>query len=467
MDQGEALFKEIDDLFHPRSVAVVGVPRGMKAGKLFLLALLDQGFSGPIYPVQPHAEEIDGLKAYPSVSAIPGPVDLAIVLVSHDQTLPVIRECAAKGVKGVILFTAGYRELGTEEGLKKERELVEIARAAGMRLVGPNCMGLYAPGAGLAFFPELSRERGDIGLVSHSGSLANILCHYAPKLGLRFSKAVSLGNECDLTSADFFFYLGEDPDTRLIGAYIESVGQGTRLFTALRGAARKKPVILWKVGLTPEGARAASSHTGALGGAAEIWQGIVKQTGVIPVVGFEDWVDALVGFSFLNLPVGEQLAIVSGPGGLAVAAAEACATNGLKLAEINEETKALLREVIPPTGTSLRNPIDVGLTASLDLDIYIESTLRVAADPGVDGIVIIGTALSAEMNRKYAEALVDTQRKIHKPFVVVGIPIRDQSVGEYFYAAGIPFFPSVERAMRTYARVHAYQKWARIHGWES
>lgn len=459
MDRTGALFREIDGLFHPQSVAVVGVPRGMKAGKLFLMALIDQGFCGPIYPVQPHADEIDGLKAYPSVSAIPGPVDLAIILVPHHLTLPVIKECAEKKVKGAILFTAGYRELGTEEGEKQERELVEIARSAGMRLIGPNCMGLYAPGSGLAFFPGLSRERGDIGLISHSGSLANILCHHAPQLGLRFSKAVSLGNECDLSSADFLFYLGEDEETRIIGAYIESIGKGEKLFSALRSVAAKKPVVIWKVGLTAEGARAASSHTGALAGSSEIWQGIVKQTGVIPVVGFEEWVDTLLGCSYLNLALGDRLAIISGPGGLAVAAAEACATNGLKLAEISADTREHLRRVIPPTGTSLRNPVDVGLTASLDIDIYIESTIALAADPGVDGIFIIGTALSPEMNRKYAEALVETKQSLNKPFVVVGIPIRDQSFGEYFYREGIPFFNSVERAMRTYARILSYQKW--------
>jgi len=460
MAQDQNLFDEIDELFHPRSVAVVGVPRGMKAGKLFLLALLDQKFPGPIYPVQPHAEEIDGFKAYPNVSSIPGPVDLAIVLVPHHLALSAVRDCAEKKVKGVILFTAGFSELGTEEGRALEGEIVRIAKAAGMRLIGPNCMGFYAPRSGLAFFPELPREPGNVGLISHSGSLANIFCHVAAKKGLRFSKAVSLGNECDLKSADFLFYLGDDPETEIIGAYIEGVGDGGRFFTALHHASLKKPVVIWKVGLTAEGANAAASHTGALAVPSDIWQGMIRQAGAVPVVGFEEWLDVLVGFSHLSsVEIGERLAIISGPGGLAVAAAEACSVNGLKLAELSPKTLKILSSIVPPTGTSLKNPVDVGLTASLEMDIYIQSMKTLAQDPGVDGIIIIGAGLTPEMNRRYAEAIVETRNSLKKPIVVIGIPVRDQSYGEYLYAAGVPFFDSVERAVRTYARVLSYRRW--------
>ncbi|MBW2062826.1 MAG: CoA-binding protein, partial [Deltaproteobacteria bacterium] len=334
MDNIEELMTQLDALFHPESVAVVGVPRGMKTGKLFLMALLDQGFPGPIYPVHPEAKEIDGLKAFPTVSDIPGPVDLAIVLIPHHQSLAVIKDCAAKGVKGVVLFTAGYKETGTEEGAALEEELVRVARSAGMRLIGPNCMGLYAPKSGLAFFPQLSKEPGPVGIISHSGSLANILARTATQRGIRFSKAVSLGNECDLTIADFLVYLGNDPETRLIGAYLEGIKNGPFFLEALRKASLKKPVILWKVGFTPEGSRAASSHTGALAGSWEVWEGVVRQGGAIPVVGFEAWMDTLMGFSFLTDRLGDSLAVISGPGGLAVSAAEACGTVGLRLAEL-------------------------------------------------------------------------------------------------------------------------------------
>ncbi|MBN2398513.1 MAG: CoA-binding protein, partial [Deltaproteobacteria bacterium] len=318
MNDTETLTTRLDAIFNPTSVAIVGVPKEMKTGKLFLMALIDQGFPGVIYPVHPTADEIDGLKAYSSVSAIPGPVDLAIVLVPHDRALPIVRECAEKGVAGAILFTAGFKETGSDEGKAMEAELTRIAQASGMRIIGPNCMGLYAPRTGLSYFPGLSRTPGPIGLISHSGSLGNILCRMGPEKGLSFSKAVSLGNECDLNAADFLTYLGQDPDTEVIGTYLEGIKDGARFLRALYEASVRKPVIVWKVGLTPEGSRAAASHTGALAGSREIWEGVVRQTGAVPVTGFEEWVDALIGFSLLPPHLGDRMVIISGPGGLAV-----------------------------------------------------------------------------------------------------------------------------------------------------
>ena len=203
MKSDPALIAQIDELFHPRSIAVVGAPRGMKTGAVFLTALLEQGFPGLIYPVNPQAEEINGLKTYPKVGDIPGPVDLAIVLVPQQNSLAVVRELAAKGVKGAVLFTAGYTETGTAEGKALEEELVRLARQAGMRLIGPNGMGLYCPKTGLSFFPGVSKESGPVGIVSHSGSLTNILGRLASGKGIRFSKVISSGNDGDLTAADF------------------------------------------------------------------------------------------------------------------------------------------------------------------------------------------------------------------------------------------------------------------------
>ena len=185
------LIDQLTSLFHPRSVALVGVPRGAKMGKVFLTGLLDQGFEGHIYPVNPKVDEIEGFKSYPSISAIPEPVDLAIVLVPHSQTLPVVRECAERGVKGAVLFTAGYGETGTEEGQALEEELARVARAAKMRLIGPNSMGIYAPESGLAFFNGLPKSPGPVGIISQSGSLAVILARMAPQRGVYFSKVFS------------------------------------------------------------------------------------------------------------------------------------------------------------------------------------------------------------------------------------------------------------------------------------
>jgi acyl-CoA synthetase (NDP forming) len=236
------IIAQIDGLFHSRSIAIIGVPRGMKTGRVFLQAFLDQGFDGRIYPVNPRAQEIDGLKAYPRVADIPGPVDLAIVLVPSKKALAAVRECAAKGVKGAVLFTAGFSETGTREGADLEADLVRTARAAGMRLIGPNGMGLYCPETGLAFFPQASRQPGPVGMVSHSGSLTNILGVIAEQKGIRFSKVISSGNECDLTAADFLTYLAHDPATAVIGAYIEGIKNGPYFLQAVRQASLIKPV---------------------------------------------------------------------------------------------------------------------------------------------------------------------------------------------------------------------------------
>jgi acyl-CoA synthetase (NDP forming) len=459
MVNAQELMNQMDAIFHPKSIAVVGVPRRMKSGKIFLMGLLDQGFPGLIYPVHPEAKEIDGLKAYSSVSAISGTVDLAIVLVPHSHALSVIKECARKGVKAAVLFTAGYKETGTEEGKVLEEKLVRAARFAGMRLIGPNCMGLYCPKTGLSNFPRLPRKSGPVGIISQSGSLTNILGHMASQRGIYFSKVVSVGNECDLTSTDFLLYLGKDPETLLIGAYIEGIKDGSRFLEALRHASLEKPVILWKLGLTPEGGRAAASHTGALASSQEIWHGVVRQGGAVPIVGFEAWVDALMGFSLLPPRLGDRVAIISGPGGLAVSAAEACGSAGLKLAELSSHTSSALATFVPPTGTSLLNPIDLGLTSALNVETYMQAVQIAAADPGVDAVVVIGRGLDTESNQLYTESMIQAHEDVQKPILMVNIPEFDKALAQKFCEAGIPFFESAERAMTTYARVRRYQIW--------
>jgi len=459
MKSNQSVIAQIDGLFKSRSVAVVGVPREMKVGRVFLTALLDQGFDGKIYPVNPSAQEIDGLRAYPTVSDIPGPVDLAIVLVPVENSLKVVQQCAAKGIKGAVLFTAGYNETGTQKGAALEQELVRVARKAGMRIIGPNGMGLYCPKTGLSFFPQVSKIPGPAGLISQSGSLTNILGMIAEQKNIRFSKVISSGNECDLTAADFLMYLGSDPDTRLIGAYIEGIQNGPYFLEALRQASLKKPVLLWKVGLTPEGTRAAASHTGAQAQPPNIWQGVVRQTGAIPVVGFEALTDALMGFSMLPATPGNRMAIISGPGGLAVSAAEACGRHGLHLSDLSKETRYNLSRIITHSGTSLLNPVDVSLAAHFDLDIFFQSTRIVAADPQVDAIIVIGCGLNPESNQIYNHGLIKVFRDCKKPILAVKIPGSAPANSQELCQGGIPFFDSTERAVKTYSQVMQYGRW--------
>ena len=463
MESLETTITQIESLFNAQSVAIVGVPRGMKSGKIFLMALLDQKFPGKIYPVNPNASEIDGIKAYPSIEAIPGPVDLAIILVPSNQTLAVVKACADKGVKGAVLFTAGYKETGRPEGIEMEKEILRVAHAKGMRLIGPNGMGLHATRTGLSFFPQLSRRPGSVGIISNSGSLTNILGRVAPDKGVYFSKMVSLGNACDLSSSDFLAYFGSDPETQVVGAYIEGIEDGPLFLKSLRDVSRVKPVVLWKVGMTKEGAHAAFSHTGALAGTGEIWRGVLKQGGAVPVSGFDAWLEALMAFSMISSTKGDRMAIISGPGGLAVSAAEACGKAGLKLAELLPETQMKLSRIIPPTGTSCRNPIDVGLVPAFDIDIYAEAVRIAAQDPGVDAMVVIGAGLSPEINARYTTGFIKMRQEVQKPLLMVKIPGFDEDLTRRFCEAGIPFFDSAERAMQAYALVRKYQSWQRLY----
>jgi acetate---CoA ligase (ADP-forming) len=451
--------RQIDAIFHSRSVAIVGLPRELKTGKLYLHALRDQGFPGAIYPVNPKATEIDGLRCYPEVAAIPGSVDLAIVLVPARHTLPIVRQCAEKGVKAVVLFTAGYRESGTMEGALLETELTSVARRTGMRLIGPNGMGIYAPASGLSFFPGLSHRVGNVSLLSHSGSLSNIICGLAPSRGVYFNKAISLGNECDLSAAELLRYYGQDDGTAVITAYIEGFRDGEAFRQALAETSRYKPVVIWKVGLNPEGARAAASHTGSLGGSSETWQGLTRQYGIVTVSGIESWLDLLMGFSLSPVVNGDRIAIISGPGGLGVGAAEACGNAGLRLAELSPASLNELAGFMPPTGTSRSNPIDVGMSASIDIEIYHRAVAVAAADPGVDALMIIGAGISAETNRSFIESVIETRSSVDKTFFMINVPHVTQDMAPAFCQAGIPFFASAERAFDTYAQMLRYEVW--------
>jgi acyl-CoA synthetase (NDP forming) len=305
----------------------------------------------------------------------------------------------------------------------------------------------------------MSKAPGPVGIVSHSGSLTNILGVMASRKGILFSKVISSGNECDLSAADFLTYLGHDPKTGLVGAYIEGIQDGPRFLKTLRETSLKKPVIIWKVGLTPEGSRAAHSHTGALAGSRNIWRAVVQQSGAIPVIGFEAWVDALMGFSLLPEACGPRMVIISGPGGPAVSAAEACGNEGLLLADLTAQTRSELSGFVPATGTSLRNPVDVSLTAHFDLEIFKASARTVAADPGVDAIVIIGSGLTPDDNQTFVDHMIRLQRECRKPLIMVKIPGFDPRFSQQFCEAGIPFFDSTERAIHTYAQVCRYQHW--------
>ena len=443
-------------IFYPRSIAIVGVPRGFKPGRVFLQGLLDQGYTGKIFPVNPSAEFIDGLRVYPSLKDIPGEIDLVIVLVPASEVLSIFDECGPKGVKAAVIYSSGFAETGEKEGRRREGELLQIARRMNLRIIGPNCMGIYHPKNKMAFFPGMPKVSGKVGMISQSGSLAILLSRLAEPRGVYFSKIISSGNESDLNSCDFLKYLGEDPETKVIGAYVEGIKNGPAFLRALRTASGKKPIIIWKAGRTSGGSRAAFSHTGSLAGSRVAWEALRKQAGVLMAKNLEEFLDFLLAFYYLPRKAGKRLAILSGPGGPAVSAADACEEFGLQMAELQAETRSRLKKILPQTGTSVNNPVDLGLASVFEVDLYGQAAECVGLDPGVDALVFQGQGATPELDIRYANLLIEAQRKIQKPFLAVSI--RGENLapesGNALVKAGIPIYPSAERAIWAYANLY-------------
>ncbi len=441
-------------LFEPRSVAVVGVPRGAKVGQIFLQGLMRPGYKGRLYPINPNADEILGLKCYPSISSLPETPDLAILVVDAETSISVMAECAERGVQAAALFTAGFAEAGTEEGREREARLLEAARSGKrpVRIIGPNCMALYVPKTGLAMFPNMPADPGNVAFVSQSGSLCTFVAGSGFTRGLTFSKAISIGNQADLTASEFFEYLADDSETEAVGAYIEGARDGRRLFRALEHCAGRKPLVMWKSGRTGPGARAANSHTGALAGQNEVWTGMLRQVGALVAHDMDELLDLLVACRYVPKTAGRRMAILAGPGGPAVSASDACVENGLELADLASETQKALRSMIAAAGTSVRNPVDMGLMMLGAAEMYLRVTEMVAMDPAVDAVLAIGGSAGTIDLGSYAAGL-------HEIVQRTGKPVMQSSVGgemafeRVFSDHRIATFGSPERALWTYAQV--------------
>jgi len=380
----------IDYIFHPRSVAVVGVgppkfgPAGVGTG--FLMALQDMAFDGPIYPVNPKHQEVLGLKCYPSLLDIPGPVDHVIFSVPVSVVPQVVEDCVAKGVKSIHFFTAGFSETGEAEAANLERRIVARAREAGIRLIGPNCMGIYCPSAKIAFMPASPVEPGPVAFLSQSGGNAGDVIFTAAPRGIRFSKIISYGNAADLNEVDFLEYLAEDAETEIIIAYIEGVRDGRRFVRALRHASARKPVIVLKGGRTEAGRRAAFSHTASLAGSALVFDALLRQVGAVRVDSIDELVDLAVAFRFIGRPpAGRGVAVVGAGGGFSVFAADEVNEAGLELPDLSPAVQEEIRRFTPVAGTSLRNPVDTNIIMEPN---KLADTLRiVASDPNVEVVL--------------------------------------------------------------------------------
>lgn len=456
----------LDYLFHPKSIALAGASRdSSKRGNELVRGLLDAGYKGTIYPVNPGATEINGLKAYPGVSAIPGPVDYVISIVPVQAAKPLAEECAAKGVKAIQFYTAGFSESGDPERKKLEEEIVAVARRAGMRVIGPNCVGIYCPESGMVFHLGASKKSGPVGFISQSGGNSEDLVWAAPVRGVYFSKAVSFGNASDLNETDFFEYLAHDPETKLITGYLEGFKGGRKFVEQLAKVQGKKPVIILKGGRTEAGTRAVASHTGSLAGATKVWDALCHQYGVIQVFSLDELLDMAVAFQYMKAPPGRRVAIIGSGGGASVQAADDCESYGCPVPRLPEEARAELRTFTSEVGRFFSNPLD-SPTRGWAPEEFQRAIQIVLGRPEMDFLIVfIGMDITLfhhegkKIRDRTTEALIQAANKMDKPIVVVlksgGTLEGCQAVLEQqakLVEAGLPVFPSLPRAVSAASR---------------
>ncbi len=379
----------LDAIFRPRTVAIIGASkREGTLGHKVMSNLIRLGFEGILFPVNPKAEFIQGYKCYPSVTEIPEPVDLAILIVPRQAVPAVVEQCGEKGVKALIVISAGFREIGGD-GVEREQRLVEQVKQYNMRMVGPNCMGVFntAPDVRLdATFSPASPHPGNIGFISQSGALGAVILELANHLQLGISLFASMGNKADVSDNDLLEYYYTDPNTDLILMYLENLADPRRFLKIARRVTRQKPVIVVKAGKTKAGARAASSHTGALADSEVAINTLLQQCGVIRVPAIEEMFTLGMAFANQPLPAGNRVAVLTNAGGPGILATDALIGYGLVMAALSEQTRQRLREMLPEEA-SVNNPVDMISTATQD---HYQSALEILLqDDQVDAVMVI------------------------------------------------------------------------------
>jgi len=383
----------LNHLFYPKTVAFVGaspkVAGLMWGANGFIGGYVRLNFQGKIFPVHPTADSIMGFKAYKSIKDIPDDLDLVIFAVPYKNVLPIMRDCVEKGVKFAHVFTAGFSETGRAENTELENELLGMAKAGGVRVIGPNCMGLYCPEGGITWTSEFPAVPGQVGFVSQSGQLAGHFVGSGQPAGLYYSKVVSFGNASDLKAHEFFNYLAEDKKTAIIGSYLEGLKDGREFFEFARATTHKKPVVVWKGGQTEGGGRATMSHTGSIAGAPKIWQSLCQQTGVISVTSMPELVGTISALQRVTLPNGKRVAILGGAGGGSVTMTDAAEQAGLEVPHLSEKTINTLEEFVPLSGSSAKNPLDImgAIFRQESSDNMMRLFELLRDDPNIDALI--------------------------------------------------------------------------------
>jgi acetyltransferase len=432
--------------FEPEAVAVVGASRDpTKVGGSVVANLRAGGFEGRIWPVNPRAAVVQGVSATASLSAIDGPVDLAVIAVPAPAVLPVLEECVAKGVRGAVIISAGFRESG-EAGRVREAALRAWLAAHPIRVLGPNCLGWIRPSRRLnvTFAPGMP-PAGGIAFVSHSGALATAILDWARARRLGFSLFATLGNQADLTESDILDAAADDAETRVIVLYLEGLADGRRFFTTLRAAAARKPVVLLKAGRSPEGARAVSSHTGALAGSDVAFDAAVRQAGAVRARSVEELFDLARCLATQPRPRGRRLVVITNGGGLGVIATDAARDAGLEVAALDPRAEARLRATLPGTA-SIGNPID--LVGDADAARYANALHAIGPDADIDAALVLMTVQAATDAVGIARAVLGATRGWPRPVVAALVGGDRVAPGaRILEEAGLPCYPFPEPAV--------------------
>lgn len=468
----------LDELFHPRSVAIVGASpeNHMSFAAWAVGSLKDAGFPA-VYPVNPRHSEAYGLTCYPSVSAIPGPVDHVIVCIPAERSMDVLDDCARKGVMSVHFFTAGFSESGEQSRVELERAMLQKARDGGFRIIGPNCTGLFVPEARLTTATRMPMQPGDIAFMSQSGGHSQDMPLHAGPRGLRFSKVISYGNALDIGECELLEYFTNDTETRIIAAYIEGVREGSRFRSVLERAAAVKPVVIYKGGTTEAGLRTAMSHTASMTSSIKVFQALCRQANAIQVGDIQEMIDVLVALSYARpYPRGKGIAVVGVGGGPSVEAGDHMEEAGLELSALTPDVQAQLKDLLPNAGAIFTNPLDA--TNLMYPDVIYKTLKVIGGSPRIDMIMYHmgfhpatrwgeGIYSSEFFLKPAAEALHKAHGEINKPVLLALGPASDMvgmeemlKVQEAFIHQGLPVFRSIEKAALAMARVEEW--WRRF-----
>lgn len=479
--RAQEIRQALDVAVNAKSVAVVGATRPREYGYPGMFGCMrNYGYAGRLYPVNPKLSDIDGIKAYPNLTALPEPVDLVIVAVPAPFVPDVLRECIATGNKTIHIFTSGFKETGEEAGIRLQEEMKKIALEGGLRVIGPNCMGFYVPKTRLLTWTTAPKESGSVAFVSQSGGNTQDFTNYAARnYGIQFSKAFSYGNALTLDSTDFLDYLAHDDETKIITMYLEGVKDGRRFLKLVSEINRQKPVIIYKGGLSETGALAVSSHTGALAGGEKIWQAFFRQTGAVLVESLEEMADVTLAFHHLGKTRGRKTTVLGFGGGAGVSVADNCAKTGLALPTFSPGLINELRKLIPPAGAMIRNPIDAAV-AFVNFNIMGDVLQLLGKTDEIDNIIVsvpLDWLFNEEKGGGYIEKVAlylageGRKRAGGKPMVAVWRQYEPRQeiqrwvpvLKNIFLSAGIPVYEGVPRAVNALAKLTAYDAFQAHH----